>query len=174
MGVSTFERVKNLAFGFRDANQRMHDKVVIFDDAVAITGGRNMADEYFDFDREYSFRDRDVLVYGKAFTSMKQSFERFWKSDLSASLSLLLSEKLPILSEADIKTAYKILSDYANKPSSYALEVRDSIKKLSDNFTAVMNKLRWSDAYFIYDFPGKNDGASGLCVAVKPRKACTN
>lgn len=162
VGVSTFERVKNLVFGFRDANQRMHDKIAIFDNTIAITGGRNMADEYFDFDREYSFRDRDVLVYGKAITSMGQSFERFWKSDLSISLSLLLSEKLAALSEEEIKAAYKNLSDYANNPSNYELEVRDSIKNLSDNFTTVMDELRWSDAYFIYDLPGKNDGTSGL------------
>ena len=162
VGVSTFERVKNLVFDFRDVNQRMHDKVAIFDDAVAITGGRNMADEYFDFDRKYSFRDRDVLVYGKAVASMKQSFERFWKSDLSVSLSILLSEKLAGLSENDINTAYKNLSDYANNALNYEPEIRDSIKTLSDNFTIVMGELRWSDAYFIYDLPGKNDGASGL------------
>jgi len=162
VGVSTWQRVKNLAFGFRDANQRMHDKVAIFDGLVGITGGRNMADEYFDFDREYSFRDRDVLVYGNAVAEMNDSFERFWQSPLSVSLSLLMKDEMADLSKGQIETAYAQLSVYANNPAHYAPEVRDSIKALSKQFTTALEKMRWSDAYFIYDLPGKNDGSSGL------------
>ncbi len=36
----------------------MHDKSAIFDSRIAITGGRNIADEYFDFNQTYNFRDR--------------------------------------------------------------------------------------------------------------------
>lgn len=162
VGVSTFQRIKNLVMGFRNANQRMHDKVAIFDSTIAITGGRNMADEYFDFDREYSFRDRDILVYGKAVDTMKASFERFWVSELSVSLSDLLHEKLQNLTQESIDEAYANLSVYANNPIHYAPEVRDSIKALSDQFSTALDNMRWSDAYFIYDLPGKNDGTAGL------------
>lgn len=162
VGVSTLQRIKNLVTGFRDANQRMHDKVAIFDSVIAITGGRNMADEYFDFDREYSFRDRDVLVYGKAVKTMNASFERFWQSELSVSLSTLLKEKLHSLTQQEINSAYANLTTYANNPVHFEPEVRDSINKLSDQFSTVLDNVRWSDAYFIYDLPGKNDGASGL------------
>jgi len=62
VGVSKWKRIWNLLFQFRDANQRMHDKLAIFDNQIAITGGRNMADEYFDFNKEYSFRDRDHTI----------------------------------------------------------------------------------------------------------------
>ncbi|KAG1654386.1 hypothetical protein GQR58_025026 [Nymphon striatum] len=44
---------------------RMHNKTFIVDGKVVITGGRNIADEYFDYDHEYNFRDRDVLLLGK-------------------------------------------------------------------------------------------------------------
>ena len=44
----------------------MHNKTFIVDGKVVITGGRNIADEYFDYDHEYNFRDRDVLLMGKA------------------------------------------------------------------------------------------------------------
>jgi putative cardiolipin synthase len=162
VGVSTFKRMTNLALHFREANQRMHDKVALFDNTIAITGGRNMADEYFDFDSEYAFRDRDVLVYGQSIPTMKASFERFWASDLSLSLSDLLKEDIALLSETDIRESHASLTQYANDPNNFTQKIRDNISHLSERFTTVMSEVRWSDAYFIYDLPGKNDGQSGL------------
>ena len=124
VGVSTFTRVKNLTADFRDSNQRMHDKLAIFDDTIAITGGRNMADEYFDFDNQYSFRDRDILVHGKATTTMKASFERFWNSDLSLSLSQLLTDELAELTPKATTDAYNRLSNYATDPNNFSEEVK--------------------------------------------------
>ena len=54
----------NLTTNFRGFNQRMHNKTFIVDSQVVITGGRNIADEYFDYDHAYNFRDRDVLLLG--------------------------------------------------------------------------------------------------------------
>ena len=56
----------NLITDFDDFNQRMHNKTFTVDGRVSITGGRNIADEYFGYDHEYNFRDRDVLLMGKA------------------------------------------------------------------------------------------------------------
>ncbi len=53
VGVGFWGRIKNAVSGFREINQRMHDKTAIFDGVAGITGGRNMADEYFDYDRNY-------------------------------------------------------------------------------------------------------------------------
>lgn len=61
----------------------MHDKTFIVDGKVAITGGRNMADEYFDYDHEYNFPDRDALVVGKVVEEVEENFNEFWSSDLS-------------------------------------------------------------------------------------------
>jgi putative cardiolipin synthase len=162
VGVSTFTRLKNLTGGFRDSNQRMHDKLAVFDNTIAITGGRNMADEYFDFDHHYSFRDRDVLVHGKAIDAMKASFERFWSSPLSLPLSELLQNELSEISSGKIEGSYKKLSDYASNPNNFSEEIKDVIKQLPKNFNTIIDKMRWSNAYFIYDYPGKNDGQSGL------------
>jgi len=75
VGVSIPERAFGLISNFRSCNQRMHDKTFIVDNMVAITGGRNMADEYFDYDHEYTFRDRDILLLGPVAGQMRQSFE---------------------------------------------------------------------------------------------------
>ena len=65
VGVPLQKRLLNALTDFRGLNQRMHDKTLVVDGRIAITGGRNMAAEYFDYNHEYNFRDRDVLLLGK-------------------------------------------------------------------------------------------------------------
>jgi phosphatidylserine/phosphatidylglycerophosphate/cardiolipin synthase-like enzyme len=78
VGVNWWQRLKNAVTSFRMVNQRMHDKTAIFDGIAGITGGRNMADEYFDFNHTYNFRDRDVLLLGPAVSEMSENFEELF------------------------------------------------------------------------------------------------
>ncbi len=63
---------------FRRFNQRMHTKLLLVDDRIGISGGRNYQDDYFDWDAEYNFRDRDVLVAGPEASAMAVNFQAFW------------------------------------------------------------------------------------------------
>lgn len=63
---------------WRRLNQRMHSKLLVVDRAVAITGGRNYQNDYYDWNPDYNFRDRDVLVAGPAVRAMADNFEAFW------------------------------------------------------------------------------------------------
>lgn len=63
---------------FRRFNQRMHTKLLLVDDRIGISGGRNYQDDYFDWDAEYNFRDRDVLVAGPEAAAMAANFQAFW------------------------------------------------------------------------------------------------
>ena len=74
---------------FRRFNQRMHTKLLVVDDAVGITGGRNYQDDYYDWDGEYNFRDRDVLVAGPATHAMATNFESFWNAPRSVPVERL-------------------------------------------------------------------------------------
>lgn len=77
--VTTLEFAAAVVFRLRDLNRRMHNKMMIVDDRVAIIGGRNIQDEYFDWHPHYNYRDRDLLVAGPiAGGAMKQNFEAYW------------------------------------------------------------------------------------------------
>jgi putative cardiolipin synthase len=65
-------------FRFRHLNQRMHNKVMIFDEALALTGGRNIENTYYNYSLSMNFRDRDVLVLGPIVKHVEESFEKFW------------------------------------------------------------------------------------------------
>ncbi len=59
-------------------NQRMHNKVMVVDERIALTGGRNLADEYYDADENLNFLDLDIAIKGAAVDDMKASFDDYW------------------------------------------------------------------------------------------------
>jgi phosphatidylserine/phosphatidylglycerophosphate/cardiolipin synthase-like enzyme len=74
-------RVQTILAGlwsFHGLNQRMHNKLMVFDGAVLITGGRNIENTYFDHATGMNFRDRDVLAAGPVVRAAVASFEQFW------------------------------------------------------------------------------------------------
>lgn len=74
---------------WRRLNQRMHNKLIVVDGLVGITGGRNYQNDYFDWDSRYNFRDRDILVAGPAVADMQAHFDAFWDAPLSTPLTRL-------------------------------------------------------------------------------------
>lgn len=59
-------------------NHRMHNKLFIGDGTVAIFGGRNIADEYFDLHADFEFKDLDVVAIGPVATEGSRLFDAFW------------------------------------------------------------------------------------------------
>jgi putative cardiolipin synthase len=156
VGVSFLERLINLLTGFRKANQRMHDKMVLYDDQIAIIGGRNMADEYYDYDHEYNFRDRDVLLAGAVTQDIQTSFQNFWDSSLSVSVDTLINQNDVDISEAQIDAAYQQLHAYAKDPENFASHIRQTLSNMTPRMQDMLENLLWSEARFIHDLPGKN------------------
>jgi phosphatidylserine/phosphatidylglycerophosphate/cardiolipin synthase-like enzyme len=74
---------------FMKFNQRMHNKVLLVDDTVGITGGRNYQDRYFNWDSSFDYLDRDVMVGGPAARQMADSFKLFWQHKRSVPLTHL-------------------------------------------------------------------------------------
>lgn len=74
---------------WRRLNQRMHTKLLLADGQTGISGGRNYQDDYYDWDDEYNFRDRDVLVAGPVAQVMATDFEVFWSDRRSVPVERL-------------------------------------------------------------------------------------
>ncbi len=65
---------------FWSVNRRMHHKAWIADGRVALVGGRNIGDAYFDASEASNFRDMDLLVLGPAVQQAEKLFDRYWNS----------------------------------------------------------------------------------------------
>lgn len=61
---------------------RNHRKLMVRDGEEAITGGRNISDEYYDLSKKFNFLDRDVTVEGEVVKSMAKTFDNYWDSRL--------------------------------------------------------------------------------------------
>lgn len=110
---------------FRRFNQRMHNKLLVIDDALGVVGGRNYQDDYYDWDSEYNFRDRDVLVAGPEVREMATNFDAFWRAPRSVPAerlndvgATLLKTGAPQMPVPDYRNPQRLqrVSDEANDP----------------------------------------------------------
>ncbi len=74
---------------FGSVTRRMHNKTFIADNSVAIAGGRNIGNEYFDADPNLAFGDLDVQAIGPVVREVSASFDEYWNSTLSYPVSVL-------------------------------------------------------------------------------------
>jgi putative cardiolipin synthase len=167
VGVPLTKRLLNVLTDFRGVNQRMHDKTLVVDGRVAIIGGRNMAAEYFDYNHEYNFRDRDVLLLGAAVKDVRANFENFWKSELSASVESLydgigLMQRNVRVKDEEVQRIYSELHEYARSPANFAPEVRTAIAATPTAFDRLEKRIVWCRVEFVSDQPGKNEHRNRL------------
>ena len=162
VGTSLFRRIVNSVMDFRGTNQRMHDKTAIFDGVAGITGGRNMADAYFDFDHEYNFRDRDVLLLGVVVQDMRKNFDEFWEDPLAVPVEELLVNLDERLAANATQQKYEDLHAYARDPANFEPGIRDAINDMPARFPDLLQSMSWHDVLFISDAPGKNSGQAGF------------
>lgn len=73
-----------MALRFWSLNRRMHHKAWIADGRVALVGGRNIGDAYFDAAEASNFRDMDLFVLGLAVRQTEEVFDRYWNSAMVA------------------------------------------------------------------------------------------
>lgn len=86
---STLARLGNLITHFNDATRRMHNKALISDNQIAIVGGRNLGDEYFDAGPEFNFNDLDIITAGPVTARISHSFDDYWNNDNAFPISAL-------------------------------------------------------------------------------------
>jgi len=94
---ATWSRILTSISDIPRINHRMHNKLFVADNALAITGGRNIGDEYFTRDKRSNFIDLDVVAAGPIVPQLSASFDAFWNSKYSYPISSLAS---PVPAEA--------------------------------------------------------------------------
>ena len=162
LGKNALQKVVAAASDFRGINQRMHNKTFIVDGGAAVTGGRNIADEYFDYDHEYNFRDRDILLMGRVCGEVSRSFEQFWNDTLSVAVATVLAGSGSVTFPPDM---YQGLHRYACDTANYWPQVRQRVTAIPEAFRRIVESgdlITTDSILFVSDAPGKNPGTAGL------------
>ena len=71
--------------------RRMHNKIFVADNAVAITGGRNLGETYFGQGEGTNFIDADVLAAGRIVRELSRSFDLYWNNPLAYPVESLMT-----------------------------------------------------------------------------------
>ncbi|CAN5704823.1 phospholipase D family protein [soil metagenome] len=88
---NTVGRMFNSIGDFSRVQQRMHNKLFIADNAMAVTGGRNLGDAYFGIATTGNFIDLDVLAAGPVVQDLSHSFDSYWNNDRAFPVQSLIS-----------------------------------------------------------------------------------
>ena len=74
-------------------NRRMHNKAFIVDNQVAVVGGRNIANEYYQLETTGEFIDFDMLAAGPIVKEVSTEFDTYWNHKLAIPLEALVKVK---------------------------------------------------------------------------------
>ena len=150
-------RVLGMVADFARINKRMHNKSFIADGQVAIVGGRNIGDEYYDAHAGANFADLDVAVIGPVVQEASDAFDLYWNHQAAVPISAL-SRQNTTPEKFEEKRAALIAHDKTAVQSSYADTVRESefarqLRKRAATFS-------WGQAAIVQDHPDKVLAAS--------------
>ena len=111
-------------------NRRMHNKVFIADNQLAITGGRNIGDAYFDAHHDFSFVDLDVLAAGSIIQPLSTSFDQYWNSEAAVPVSALPVAKGDINLLESVQFLQGYYADHKGGESARELAEADPVPAL--------------------------------------------
>ncbi|MBK25758.1 MAG: hypothetical protein CME70_17295 [Halobacteriovorax sp.] len=153
------------------AQFRDHRKLIAMDGVEAITGGRNIGDDYFDMDKEYNFLDRDVWVKGPMARTMRDSFMGYWnhKRMVKEATPFIVEEFSPLVRSQRRRNTLKLeIHERKRKEAREFFKVTEEVKLASPKIMKVgMEILKKFPVYncpkmtFASDLPGSR-GASLL------------
>lgn len=145
--LSTLTKVLASLHDAKRINSRMHNKAFIADNALAVTGGRNIGDPYFIQTEAANFVDLDVLVAGPVVRQLSAMFDRFWNSELAYPADAVI----PRRAEAPAAAASAPLDAPDTLPEPVRAGVQQRLAQLQRGFG-----LQWAPARLIADLPSKS------------------
>ena len=92
-GGSVGSRVLFSLHEFSRVNRRMHNKLMVADNVFAISGGRNVADEYFGSGAPANFIDMDMLSAGPVVQELSTVFDGYWNSEQAYPIQSLAAQR---------------------------------------------------------------------------------
>ena len=136
------------------STRRMHNKAMVADNCVAIVGGRNIGDEYFDAATDaVVFGDLDVLTLGPVVSDVSQAFDTFWNHPFSIPVAEHLGEPAGTGHESlqRLRDQLQLWLD-SNQQHPYAVALRG---RADQWLNTGQNALFWGQAYVLTDSPQK-------------------
>jgi putative cardiolipin synthase len=146
-------RVLDFAIDLARINHRMHNKVMIADNALAIVGGRNIGNHYFEVATDANFRDLDIAAAGPVVREISDVFDYFWNGEWAVPIDALVDRPA---TEADLKaTAATMRARIAEEPYPHPLD--PDVDRLVTELAAIRDDFVWAPGRIVWDDPAALD-----------------
>ncbi|SHG82158.1 putative cardiolipin synthase [Marivita hallyeonensis] len=139
----------NFLLDFARVNRRMHNKAMVADASLAIIGGRNIADEYYQIGTDHEFADFDLLLIGAVTDEVSEAFDLYWNDQWSVPLENIAT--------SDPSPLQQVVAEFRERSQSELYSVYSGAIE-SDFLTSVANgttPLNEGTARIIVDHPQK-------------------
>jgi len=141
---------------------RMHNKMLLADDAAALVGGRNIGDQYFQIDPQSQFADDDVFVSGLLVAQMASQFDEFWNSALAIPAQALVHDHAQ--GRDSSHTARASARSRKARTSGFDYAGRLAAGQPLAGILSGELPLTWAPAQFVSDSPDKKSIIDGARV----------
>jgi cardiolipin synthase C len=134
---------------FGRVNRRMHNKLMVADNAAAIVGGRNIGDIYYGVNTTANYRDLDVLAVGPVVRDLSGVFDRYWNSASSVPIAAIVERAY---GTADLDAILVGLRE-AIAAADYPYPIDQDLDELAGRGAELLDNLVWARGRTIADDP---------------------
>jgi putative cardiolipin synthase len=134
---------------FGRVNRRMHNKLMVADNAAAIVGGRNIGDIYYGVNTIANYRDLDVLAVGPVVRDLSGVFDRFWNSPSTVPIAAIVDRAY---GAADLDAILIRLREEI-VAADYPYPIDQDLDELAAQGAELRDNLVWAYGRIIADDP---------------------
>lgn len=154
--IRIFNPFKNRKFRFLDfiadlgrVNHRMHNKMMIMDNALSLVGGRNVGSHYFEAHSQSNFRDLDIVGAGPIVRETSEVFDRFWNGPWALPIA-------EVVGKAPEPGAHKTAIDEIRRQmeaDAYPLPTETEVQALMARLNEIFSDLVWAPGQIVWEDP---------------------
>ena len=177
-GHSNTMRSSEWVFNSSRLDYRMHNKLLVADNAVALIGGRNVGNQYFQMDPESQLADDDVFVAGPVAEQLSATFDEYWNSAFAIPAAAFThSASARVASDDDLERAR---APPRQQLQTLRTDGIDYVKLVAtgEPYMGIISgrlPLVWAPAQVICDSPDKKNVERGaLSGRLMTRRVATN
>jgi putative cardiolipin synthase len=162
-GHTMLFRAAEFMFNASRLDYRMHNKLLVVDNAIALIGGRNIGDQFFQIDPESQFADDDVFAAGPIAQQLSATFDEYWNSALSIPAEALSGGKS---SHAALNEHREVLHEHKQQIKADGIDYMKRVAS-GEPFNGMISgrlPLIWAHAQLVCDSPDKKKVENGAMV----------
>ena len=141
--------ILDFIFDFRRINRRMHNKLMVVDNAAAIVGGRNIGDIYYGVNTVANYRDLDVWAVGTVVHDLSAVFDRYWDSPSTVPIKAISDRAHDA---ADLEAMLVRLREEISV-ADYPYPIDQDLNELAIQGAEFRDSLVWAHGQIVADDP---------------------